>query len=197
MYATTVTAAWDAVQFSRRIRQFVVAVAVLMLAACGATSDSTARADTRPQPAVTSLSLSARSLDGLPFELAPHLGGGDVVLINFWATYCEPCLIEMPFLQRLHERYGDQGLTLVAVSLDGPETARAVTTLVDTEGYTFTIVVDADPGAVRELNPRGVAPFTVLVDRAGRVARTIDGFELAEAGRLEAEVRRLVSASGR
>lgn len=163
---------------------------------CGGTMDGAATAGRAPS-GPTQVHLSARSLDGVPFDLAPHLDGGDVVLINFWATYCEPCLVEMPFLQQLHEGYGDRGLTLVAVSLDGPETAQAVAPLVASGGYTFRIVTDADPTAVRALNPEGIAPYTVLVDRRGRVATRIDGFALAEAGRLEAHVRRLVAAPSR
>lgn len=51
---------------------------------------------------------------------------GKVVLLNFWATWCRPCLKEIPALQTLAERYADAGLVLVPVSLDAPETAQDI-----------------------------------------------------------------------
>lgn len=52
--------------------------------------------------------------------------GGKVVLLNFWATWCKPCLKEIPALQTLADRYADAGLVLVPVSLDAPDTAQDI-----------------------------------------------------------------------
>lgn len=62
-------------------------------------------------------------LDGQPFALhpaAPETARPRVVLIHFWATWCEPCRREMPILDAYYRRHRDQGLTLVAISLDDP-----------------------------------------------------------------------------
>ena len=72
--------------------------------------------NTPPEPAGEIEFLSADDLPGL---LAKHRG--KVVLINLWATWCSPCLKEIPDLLRLQARYADQGLVLIAISMNEPE----------------------------------------------------------------------------
>src|SRR5262245_43005790 len=66
-----------------------------------------------------------RSVDGRTVRLSDHLGK-DVILINFWATWCAPCAGEMPHLQRLYETYRGQGFVILGVAMDGPESVAEV-----------------------------------------------------------------------
>jgi thiol-disulfide isomerase/thioredoxin len=64
-----------------------------------------------------------RDVDGSRHDLAEW--DGDVLLVNFWATWCPPCRNEMPRLIELQEQYGDQGMQVIGIALDSPEMVKA------------------------------------------------------------------------
>lgn len=68
---------------------------------------------------------------------------GKVVLLNIWATWCPPCLAELPSLERLHEAYGDKGLKLVAVSIDDYVSDDSIRAFAKNLGITFEILHDS------------------------------------------------------
>jgi len=130
-------------------------------------------------------------LNGEMFDLSEHLGC-EVVLLSFWATFCEPCKTEMPTIQKLHNSYADKGLKVLSVALDGPDTVSGVDPYYRSNGYTFQCAVDQDSSIVGAFNPKSSMPFTVLIGRDGKIAKKIEGFQLSEAAMLEAEVRELL-----
>ena len=136
-------------------------------------------------------SFTGQTLDGKRFDLAPRLGK-DVVFVSFWATWCEPCKAEMPFLQAYHDKYKDQGLTIVTVSIDGPDTASDVAPYIRRQGYTFPVVLDEDGAIAQRHNPTGTAPFSIVVAKDGSVAKRVAGFQPSEAPELERELRHLL-----
>jgi peroxiredoxin len=69
---------------------------------------------------------------------------GKVVLLNFWATWCGPCRSETPDLQRLYEKYQDQNLVVVGVSVDEADTVEAVPGFIEEFGLTYPILLDTD-----------------------------------------------------
>lgn len=107
---------------------------------------------------------------------------GDVVLLNIWATWCAPCVHEMPALQRLHESLGDKGLHVVAVSVDAPlggmgpfgQPGGDVQAFVDRFGLTFTTLHDPTGGIERRYQVQGL-PTTFLIDRDGRIHSRVLG----------------------
>lgn len=106
-----------------------------------------------------------KTLDG--GEHSPARQAGKVVLVNFWATWCQPCVREMPSIERLYRKYKARGLEIVAVSLDqGGEEVRA---FAGKFGLTFPILLDPGHEARALYKVRGL-PTTYLVDRQGRVA---------------------------
>ena len=131
------------------------------------------------------------ALDGT--RLTPDGLRGKVVLINFWATWCLPCRVEMPLLQRMAERHREAGLVVVGLSVDrGSELA--VREFLRERGVTYPIaVVGADVerafGGVRGY------PTSMLMDRTGVVRHVVIG-PLAAAS-LEPAVRRLLAEERR
>ena len=134
----------------------------------------------------------AKDLDGKPVNLADSVGR-DVIFVSFWATYCEPCKAEMPFLQRFHDSYAKDGLAIVSVALDGPDTSAEVAPYIRKQGYTFRVVLDDSGDIAQSLNPSSTAPFAILVGRDGRVVRRITGFQPSEADHLEGELKSLLA----
>lgn len=134
-------------------------------------------------------SVSAASLEAKPkagyaapaFEL-PDLeeqtvafgGGGDrLTLINFWASWCGPCVLEAPDLQQLHERYGDK-LLLLGVNATDYDREREARAFVDEQGLTFPILMDRE-GDVTDLYRVAQFPTSLLVDKNGVIRERIVG----------------------
>lgn len=93
---------------------------------------------------------------------------GDPVLLNFWATWCTPCRAETPFLQTLHERYGDEGLQVVGVSMDSRGSAGDIHRFLDEFGVTYRILHDPAQRAMDRFSIVGL-PATFVLDRDGTI----------------------------
>lgn len=175
----------------KSLRLFTALALLFALApACGSSSGATAGESDAAQADRFS-SFSGQTLDGKRLDLRDKLGK-DVIFVSFWATWCEPCKSEMPFLQSYHEKYQANGLTLVSVSIDGPDTAADVAPYIRRQGYTFPVVLDEDGAIAQRHNPAGTAPFGILIGRDGRIVKRIAGFQPSEAPELERELRHLL-----
>ena len=98
---------------------------------------------------------------------------GQVVVLNFWATWCAPCRVEMPSFEKLYRRYRSEGVAVLAVTLDknaGPK----IKSFVDEYELSFPILLD-EKGEVERLYPSMTIPFTYVIDREGRVVARVDG----------------------
>jgi len=144
----------------------------LLLAAALAATAGQARAagviaDWKGPPAAPPIDLFTPG--GEPFTLASLLG--KVVLVNFWATWCEPCVTEMPSLQRVRDQLAPRFEVLGVNYQEGPARIRA---FIDKSGITFPVVRDTD-GAVAKAWGARIFPASYLVDRAGRVKHVLIG----------------------
>ena len=123
---------------------------------------------------------SARDLAGNPVSLADLQG--EVVLLNIWATWCEPCRDEMPSMQRVHERLGPEGLKIVAVSIDAAGGAMDasghpggnIEAFAREYGLTFGIWHDPSGAIQRTYRTTGV-PESFVIDRSGFITRKVIG----------------------
>ncbi|MFQ5913772.1 MAG: peroxiredoxin family protein [Nitrospinota bacterium] len=93
---------------------------------------------------------------------------GQVVLINFWATWCPPCRAEMPSMNDLYKGYRDKGFEILAISSD-VEGKRVVAPFVEKYGLTFPVLLDPKNDVGSRLQMRGI-PSTFLLDKEGRIA---------------------------
>ena len=116
-----------------------------------------------PAPHFTATSLE----DGSPVSLSDYVG--ETVLVNLWATWCHPCKTETPYLQSVYERYRDQGLRIVGVSVDRRADYDAVIDFVEEMGVEYDIVLDPEAVSREIFLARGL-PTSVLIDRDGAVA---------------------------
>jgi thiol-disulfide isomerase/thioredoxin len=125
-------------------------------------------------------------LDGKP--LSWNRVEGQVVVVGFWASWCKPCRHEMPKLAALNEKLAPKGGRVIAISIDhDPENARRFAKKL---GLTLPIYADGPDGLARTLDLKQI-PYTVVLDRDGRVAYTATGSGEAEMDRLSATASRL------
>jgi len=101
---------------------------------------------------------------------------GSIVVVNFWATWCVPCLQELPFLQEYYAEYADQGLVVLAITTDGPETLAQVRNVARRGRWTMPVLLDQDGSVAAMLNPRNATPLTMMIDRQGRLAAEHEGY---------------------
>lgn len=109
---------------------------------------------------------AALRLGGDSVSLADH--EDEVILLNVWATWCIPCREEIPALQRLHERFSDQGLRIVGVSVDARGEEANVRDFAESFGVTYDIWLDPAEQVISTFRVIGV-PNTFLIDREGLV----------------------------
>lgn len=102
---------------------------------------------------------------------------GDVLLINIWATWCGPCRVEMPSIERLHEAYADKGLKVIAVSVDEPGSEEQVRSFVQQYGLTFEVLHDrgGQAGQVSRDYQTSGYPETIIVGRDGIIRKKLLG----------------------
>ena len=112
-----------------------------------------------PAPDITVLSLTGDTVHLASFRGTP-------VLINVWATWCEPCREETPYLQTIQERYGPKGLRVVGLSEDNRGSGDAIAAWVKQFGVTYTILTDPDMVTMNRYAIVGL-PSTLLLDRGG------------------------------
>lgn len=114
---------------------------------------------------------------------------GDVVMINFWATWCGPCRQEMPLLDDLYSRYQRVGFTLLGVNID--DDSRRAMKMIEELGVSFPVLFDSSK-EVSKLYEVEAMPVTVLVDRAGIVRHIHHGYKPGYEDKYLTEIRALL-----
>ncbi len=126
-------------------------------------------------PAITPGEAQTREAFPLEFTL-PDLEGqvirlsdlrGQVVLLNFWATWCPPCRAEMPSMQALYQEYREQGLSILAISSDVGGKDR-VASFIEKRGFSFPVLLDPRNVVGTRVRVGGI-PTSYLLDKQGRV----------------------------
>ena len=119
---------------------------------------------------------------------------GKAVLLNFWATWCEPCKIEMPWFVELQKQYGPQGFEIVGVSM-GDDTPTEVAKFAQTMGVDYPILVgkEAQRDSVADLYG-GVQflPVSIYIDRDGKIVNKI--FGLKSRSEIEDSIKKALTA---
>jgi peroxiredoxin len=163
-------------------------LASALAAACAPSGAQGAAAEVPPGATSRPPDFELRALDGSSVRLSEHLGK-QVVLIDFWATYCEPCLRSMPELDALYAKYKSQGFLVLGVSIDGADSLLAVRSDVQKLGISFPILLDQDTRVVALYNPKTSAPFSVLIGKDGSVLSKREGYSHGAEAALEREIQ--------
>jgi thiol-disulfide isomerase/thioredoxin len=108
---------------------------------------------------------SAMWLDGSRFDLESRRE--NVVLLNVWATWCGPCVYEIPELQKIHDEYASRKFEVIGVSVD-ESGAESVQQFVNDHKMKYPVALDPD-GKLANMLQTSVLPTTVLVDRDGKI----------------------------
>jgi peroxiredoxin len=142
-------------------------------------------------PAVAPLSaapdFTLRTMGGPNMRLQEQRG--QVVMVNFWATWCGPCRQEMPHLNRLYEKYKASGFVLLGVNVD--DDARNAADVAAKLGVTFPVLLDTDK-KVSKLYDLATMPSTVLIDRDGKIRYVHRGYLTGYEDAYDKQIRELL-----
>jgi cytochrome c biogenesis protein CcmG/thiol:disulfide interchange protein DsbE len=130
------------------------------------------------------------NLDGEDVTLSKLLEDGPVI-VDFWATWCKPCIKAFPDLQQIFDKYRGCGLKVLAISIDGPKSMSRVGSLIKSKGNTFEVLLDPSQKVARKFFVTSV-PRTVLVDTDGNVAYSVTGYRPTNHAELDAAVSKLL-----
>lgn len=145
-----------------------------------------ARADATT-PAVPAPDFTLKSRDGGNLRLSE--ARGNIVIVNFWASWCGPCREELPAFEALYQDYADMGVTVYAVNVDD-QSAKADKLLQDI-AVSFPVLYDPE-GDVSELYDVSAMPTTVMIDRDGVARLTHKGYKSGDEARYEQVLHRLL-----
>lgn len=139
----------------------------------------------RPAPAFV-----VHDLEGA--EVASDAFEGKLMLLDFWATWCQPCVADLPNLTRLHEQYEQDGLVVLSVSIDeGDDAAKKVARMIKRRKTRHPVFLDATASPAWASYLVRVVPSQFLVDTEGRIVAQWSG--KVDLGVVEAEIERLLS----
>ena len=146
------------------------------------------RADAEAEASVALMAAQLTDLSGQPSSIGAWRG--QVVVVNFWATWCAPCRDEIPVFIKLQERHGARGLQFIGIAIDQHDKVRA---FAREFGINYPILLGGME--VMELSRRagnrlGALPFTVMIDRSGRLVGAHLG--IVKEAKLEALLRPLL-----
>lgn len=152
-----------------------IALTVLLAAVIGAGAGIVAVSwlQQGPQQVVQRPAFSLPALDGPVRDI--NEWDGNIVVLNFWATWCTPCREEIPLFTQLQNEFADQGVRFLGVAIDDPEPIRGFLAQVKMGyptlyGMQSALDVAADYG-----NDRGTLPYTVVIDRDGEIVMRASG----------------------
>ena len=162
----------------------LAATCALFSAACGGARPGAPATD---KAHVAPPDFELATLDGKSERLSEHLGK-DVVLLDFWATFCEPCLAGMPHLDALYRAHQKDGFVVLGIAIDGPDSVAQVRTAVSKLGVSFPILLDQETRVVALYNPKTSAPYSVLIGRDGSILKKQEGYTTGDASAVDRDV---------
>ena len=115
---------------------------------------------------------------------------GQVVMINFWATWCGPCRTEMPLLEDIYKKYKPMGFTMLGVNVE-PDSKSAEAWLAKQKPVTFPIAFDTDSKVSKLYKVAGM-PSTIFVDRKGNVREIHKGYKPGDENLYLSQIRAML-----
>ena len=168
--------------FSFSFKKTVATCAIATVAAFGSTSALAVEVN------ADAPDFTLEALSGGNLRLQEHRG--EVVLINFWASWCGPCRQEMPILDRIHQRYQDAGFSVLGVNVEGKR--KPAEKIAKKSKVTFPVLIDAGQEVSKAYELEAM-PTTVVVDRNGTVRYIHRGYTPGDEAKYLDVVKKLIA----
>ena len=130
--------------------------------------------------------LTLKSIRGQNIKLKEYLSKGPI-LINFWATWCAPCIKEMVYLEEFENKYKNNGFSVISISVDSQKSFSQVRSYIKTKKYTFDVFLDPNMQIFKKLNGN-LMPTNILVDRNGKIIWRHYGYLPGDEKKMEEQI---------
>jgi peroxiredoxin len=157
---------------------FLLAVTWVVLTRVPGTAAPASAAPPSPRQGFAAPDFTLETLDGSLLTLSELRGRP--VMLNLWASWCLPCRVEMPAIERVYQRHREDGLVVVGLNVTSQDSETAARAFVQEFGLTFPIVLDRDGAASARYELMGL-PSTYFIDRDGIIRQVIIGGPMSEA----------------
>ncbi len=117
-----------------------------------------------------------KDLNGDTYRLADDLGN-DLIILDFWATWCKPCMRELPHINKIYEEFKDKGLKVYAISVDDAKSKSKIKPAIKRYKFTFPVLLDPDNKVVRKYSANSTVPFLMIIGKDGNVIREFSGYK--------------------
>ena len=174
----------------KRLLTFIAA-ALLALAFGAAFFPVLSRADQAQAARADMADFTLKTLDGKKAQLSDYKG--KVVVVSFWATWCAPCKQELGHLQKFRDAHGGEGFEVLAITTDDASTLSEVRSLVKRKRWNMPVLLDPEGAVLALHNPRGSQPFSLFIDRAGRLADKHEGFAAGDEEKYLTTIKKLLA----
>lgn len=119
------------------------------------------------------------------------LSGEKLTVIDFWATWCKPCVTGIPKLNVIYEEFSKQGVEFVGINIDGPRNQSKVKPFVHSLGIKYSIVLDPDQELVDDFNVTAF-PTLIVIDEKGKQVFIHEGFLPGDEKKIKDEITKLL-----
>ena len=132
-----------------------------------------------------------------PFEVSDETFQAEVlqsekpVLVDFWATWCKPCVRSIPKLVELYEEFSDQGVEIIGINVDSPRNAQKVKPSARSLGITYPVLLDMNSEIMAELNVT-LLPTLLLVDENDEIVMVHQGYRPGDEKFIAEEIKKLL-----
>lgn len=137
-------------------------------------------------------SVAVKNLKGESVQTSSFSNDGKPIVINFWATWCKPCMEELATISDVYQDWQDEtGVKFIAISLDDSRSSKRVAPFVKAKGWNFDIYLDENQDFKRAMNVNN-PPHTFLLNGKGEIVWEHNGYAPGDEAKLLEEIKKLV-----
>ncbi|NBC83678.1 MAG: redoxin domain-containing protein [Bacteroidetes bacterium] len=136
------------------------------------------------------LQMEVEKLSGENLVLS-ELKGQQLTVLDFWATWCQPCVKAIPELIKIHDEYVDKGVQLIGVNTDGPRNLAKVKPFVNSMGINYPIIMDTDQDIMRAFGVQAM-PTMLVLNNDGEIVFAHEGYHPGDEDMIRDEINKLL-----
>jgi peroxiredoxin len=130
------------------------------------------------------------NIKGSAYKLSEYRG--KVVMVSFWATWCRPCQVELPIMQKIWKEYRKEGFEFLSVNIEPTGEKKRIARLAKQKKYEFPILLDSDSKFLESQHPSLQLPFSILLDKKGHIVFRQTGYIPDSEKKIVTEIKKLL-----
>ena len=134
-----------------------------------------------------------RNLDGDLVNLEDFLGE-KVIILDFWATWCKPCVKSLPKMEAIYQEFKESGLIVFGINEDGPRSLAKVEPFANSLGLSFPVLLDENRDVVRQYHISGF-PTAIVIGKDKKIAHTVRGYRPGDEETLREKIETLLEGN--